>query len=149
MAAFKTTEMVQCSRLHCKLPRIIHPVCGSVNRVRYDHAARVYPNGVDLIQSRSPQDSPSPPSRRPLYYLLSTLSCAQQTTPFAAIKACHPAEGRSTVYFLLSHARSKPRPSLRSRRATQPKAALLSTFYSLTHAANHAIECLPSGMCPN
>jgi hypothetical protein len=36
-----------------------------------------------------------------------------QTTPFAALRTCHPAEGRSTVYFLLSQARCKPRPSLR------------------------------------
>ena len=39
-------------------------------------------------------------------------------------------------------ARGKPRPSLRSR-ACQPKAALLSTCYSLMPAANHALRFAP------
>ena len=39
-------------------------------------------------------------------------------------------------------ARGKPRPSLRSS-AYQPKAALLSTFYSLMPAANHALRFAP------
>ena len=77
-----------------------------------------------------------PPSRRPFYSPLSTLLSPEQPRPTLRFRACHPAEGRSTLYFLLSTFYSlMPGANHALRyapgRATQPKAVLLSTFYSL------------------